>query len=70
MESVVKEAVKGRDAAEGIVEDVMGERHLVLVDDSSGECSSVVGSEAFSWFVISLGFRQSIYTSAAPWRRA
>jgi hypothetical protein len=68
MESVVKEAVKGRDAAEGIVEDVMGERHLV--DDSSGACSSVVGSEAFSWFVISLGFGQSFYTSAAPWRRA
>ena len=46
MESVIKEAVKGRDAAEGIVEEVMGERHLV--DDSTGECSSVVGSEAFS----------------------
>ena len=68
MESVVKEAVKGRDAAEGIVEDVMGKRHLV--DDSSGECSGVVGSEAFGWFVISLGFKQSFYTSAAPWRRA
>jgi hypothetical protein len=29
VESVVKEAVKGSDAAEGIVEEVMGERHLL-----------------------------------------
>jgi len=29
VESVVKEAVKGTEAAAGIIEEVMGERHLV-----------------------------------------
>jgi hypothetical protein len=38
VESVVEEAVKGSDAAEGIVEEVVGERHLV--DDSGGKVVS------------------------------
>jgi len=41
-ESVVEEAVKGTEAAAGIVEEVMGERHLVDDVVVSGECSSVV----------------------------
>jgi hypothetical protein len=54
VESVVKEAVKGGETAAGtIVEEVMGERHLI--DDNgpgvwtlSGECSRVVCSEVLA----------------------
>ena len=46
VESIVEEAVKGAEAAAGIVEEVMGERHLV--DDVVEKCSSVVCSETLA----------------------
>jgi hypothetical protein len=66
VESVVKEAVEGRDAGKRVVEHIMGERHfwsmIVVVRWWVLGCCVLKGVG----FVDLLAFPQGFYTSATP----
>ncbi len=63
VERVVEEAVKGSEAAAGIVDEVMGERHLI--DNGGDEAVSA----RISWFVNTSAVAQGFYTPSTPLRR-